>query len=445
MLKTKPRLVFVLPFWVLRGRAFTKAKIAAHVHLNAAALPYRQEVLEYVRECQQKGAKTILASASNQNVVQEVANHCACFHATQGSSDSVNLKSERKLKWITEHVSETFEYIGDSKSDLPIWQKASRAILVNPDKSVLSRVKTFGIDYTVIHDAHPIGNLIIKQMRVHQWVKNLLLAVPIIAAHKTHSLDAVLKVVVGILSFSMIASMVYIVNDLLDIEHDRHHPTKKRRPFASGNLPIKVGFFIAPALAITGLSLALLLGVPFVGVLALYVLTNLLYSTKLKEIIMLDVVILASFYTMRLLAGSVAANIPISHWLLSFSTFFFLGLAMVKRYTELLRVADDAQTPVLGRGYNNRDKQPVLVMGICASMISILVLALYFSSSDTLALYAHPNRLWLMAPLMLFWSGRVWLMTHRGEIDDDPVVFAVKDVTSWVVLLCATLITVAAA
>jgi 4-hydroxybenzoate polyprenyltransferase len=232
---------------------------------------------------------------------------------------------------------------------------------------------------------------------------------------------------------------------MLDVENDRRHPTKKNRPFAAGVLPIRYGLLMMLVLGIASVSLGAILGLEFLTVLALYFGVNLAYSTRFKEVVMLDVVILASFYTMRLMAGSAATSTPISHWLLSFSTFFFLGLAMVKRYTELRRVVGKSQNAMYGRGYGAEDKTPVLVMGISSSMLSILILALYFSSDDVQGLYSNPSRLWALAPLLLYWSGRVWLLANRGDVHDDPVVFAVKDPQSWVVLGLAAVLVISAA
>ena len=271
------------------------------------------------------------------------------------------------------------------------------------------------------------------------------MAVPLVAAHKLGSPDLWRNVLIGCASFSLLASLVYVMNDMLDVENDRRHPTKKNRPFASGFLPIRHGLGLILFLALGSFSLASLLGTEFIAVLGLYFGVNVLYSTRLKEVVMLDVVILASFYTMRLMAGSAATHTPISHWLLSFSTFFFLGLAMVKRYTELRRVVGKSQNALHGRGYGAEDKVPVLVMGISSSMLSILILALYFSSVDVQGLYSNPTRLWALAPLLLYWNGRVWMLANRGQVDDDPVVFAVKDIQSWLVLSLAGFLALAAA
>ncbi len=444
LIRTNPLKILALPLWLSRGRAYTKNQILKFAKIDPSTLPYRQEVLRYLRDRKAQGAKIILASASNHEVVQSIAEHCQCFDHAQGSTSSHNLKSKAKLDWINRTFPGPFEYIGDSSADLTIWQKSSHAVMVNPSRHIAGKVKTFGITTTTIHDFTPRGRLIIKQMRVHQWVKNALLAIPMLAAHKVQSFDTWQSLFVGIASFSLIASMVYVINDMLDVENDRKHPTKKNRPFAAGSLPLKIGFVLAPALGFSSILLAMWLGSDFYHLIIAYLAINLFYSTRLKETIMLDVVILASFYTLRLMAGSAATNIAISHWLLSFSTFFFLGLALVKRYTELLRVVGKSQRALHGRGYSGEDKIPVLIMGIACSLMSILILSLYFSSPEIRVLYGRHQILWSLAPLMLFWTGRIWLITNRGQIHDDPVVFAVKDKISWLLLVAATIVIIMA-
>ena len=440
LVRTKPMKALLLPLWFARSKAYAKHQILKYAPIDPATLPYRDEVLRYLRDRRAQGSKVILASASSHQIVQEIADHCQCFDEAQGSSPTQNLKSKAKLAWINQNFPGPFEYIGDSAADLAIWQKSAHAVMVNPSARTTRKVKSFGIASTTIDDRAPRAKLILKQMRIHQWVKNALIAVPMIAAHSMQSIDTWLQVITGIASFSLIASMVYVLNDMLDVENDRRHPTKKNRPFAAGNLPLKSGFTLAPILGAGSFLLAWTLGPKFVSVIAIYFALNMLYSTRFKETIMLDVVILASFYMLRLMAGSEATGIPISHWLMSFSTFFFLGLAMVKRYTELLRIVGKSQRALHGRGYSGEDKIPVLVMGITCSLMSILILSLYFASPEIRALYSVHLRLWTLAPLMLFWNGRIWLMTNRGQIDDDPVVFAVKDKISWLVLGAAALV-----
>lgn len=425
--------LLLLPLWFLRGRAHGKAQIAARVTLDPMALPYRKEVLSVIDLRRQAGNKIILASASNDRFLQSIANHFGFFDVACGSTDTVNLKSRHKLQWIEANIQEPFEYISDSAADVPIWEKSSHAILVNPSSAVQARIKSLGISHEMIFDGGSKFKSAFKQLRVHQWVKNALIAVPAAAAHKLFAADILREVLLGMASFSLLASLVYVINDLLDAENDRKHPTKKHRPFAAGHLSLKDGVVMAAVLAISGFSLALPLGGAFIAVMMTYLAVNLAYSLRLKEVMMLDVVILASFYTMRLMAGSAATNTPISHWLLTFSTFFFLSLAMVKRFTEMGRILNSTRTALHGRGYGAEDKIPVLVMGVATAMLSILVLALYFASADVTSLYANSQWLWTLAPLLLFWNGRIWLLANRGLIHDDPVVFAVKDISSWIV------------
>lgn len=445
LVRTKPLSSLALPFWLMRGKAYAKDRVAKLVELDPASLPYRDEILRHVRSRRDDGKQVILASASHHSFVQSIADYCQCFDMAQGSSGSINLKSETKLDWIKSKVDKPFEYIGDSASDLPIWKNANHAVLVNPSKNVLKKIQSIGISHEIFRDGQDTLKPIIKQLRVHQWIKNAILAVPLLAPNKVWQIDLWMNVLIGFVSFSLLASLVYVMNDMLDVENDRRHPTKKNRPFASGILPIRRGLLLILCLGAGSLVFGSLLGPEFLGVLALYFGVNVAYSTRLKEAVMLDVVILASFYTMRLMAGSAATSTPISHWLLSFSIFFFLGLAMVKRYTELRRVVGKSQNTLYGRGYNAEDKAPVLIMGISSSMLSILILALYFSSTDVQALYTNSSRLWALAPLLVYWTGRVWMLANRGQVHDDPVVFAVKDPQSWYILAIAAALIISAA
>jgi phosphoserine phosphatase len=283
LIRTKPWLILKLPGWFLKGKAHAKALIAQHIKLDPALLPYRDDVLRLVKARRQSGAKTILLSASNQELVTSISKHCQCFDEASGSSETVNLKGKQKLAWIESHYPGSFEYIGDSSSDIPIWKKSSHAVLVNPSAFTSSKVKSIGTPCEVIDDRPNLLRLIVKQLRVNQWIKNVLIAVPLVSAHKLSDFDLLIKTTMAMVSFSLIASMVYVMNDMLDVENDRKHPTKKERPFASGRLPIKTGFFLAPVLGIGSFAVASFLGWKFASVIAIYFLVNIVYSIRLKE------------------------------------------------------------------------------------------------------------------------------------------------------------------
>ena len=281
--------------------------------------------------------------------------------------------------------------------------------------------------------SHPYA--ILRCLRPHQWGKNLIVFVPLITAHKMADPALVLRAVWAFLVFCVCASGVYVLNDLADLDADRRHPTKHLRPWASGDVPLPVGLGLGPLLLVTGLWAAQALSWKYAGVMALYLALTTIYTRHTKRIVLLDVFFLAGLYTIRLVAGQEATNIALSTWLLMFSLFIFLSLALVKRYVELedTKAASSNQAKLTGRGYVLEDSAMVASLGTSSGFIAALVLALYVNSQQVVILYSHPNWLLLVCPLLLYWISRVWLLAHRGQLHDDPVLFAVNDVTSYII------------
>ncbi|MDQ3232311.1 MAG: UbiA family prenyltransferase [Pseudobdellovibrionaceae bacterium] len=422
------------------GRSYFKSFLSRHVRLDPGSLVYRQEILDLIGRLRmgKKLQNIILASAAHETIVADVARHTGVFDDYMGSNRSINLKGVHKLKAIQNRLGgASFAYAGDSTSDIPIWNASAKAFVVNPKTKVLKFLRRENREYeAIIDEKRPkILSLIVKQIRVHQWVKNVLVFVPLIAAHRFTDTDLLIKAITAFAVFCLVASSVYVLNDLLDVEADRKHPSKVRRPFASGELPLKYGLVLFPVLGLSAIVLCSILPWQFFLSIACYWLLNLLYSMKLKEKIIIDVVLLGAFYSLRILAGGLATDIMPSPWLLSFSTFFFFGLALVKRYTELLKKKDGTETGLLhGRGYSSTDLLPVMMLGTGSSLLSVIVIALYLNSSEIGRLYEHPLRLWLLIPLMLYWNSRLWVIANRGQVDDDPVIFALKDRTTWAAL-----------
>jgi 4-hydroxybenzoate polyprenyltransferase len=279
-------------------------------------------------------------------------------------------------------------------------------------------------------------------MRPQQWIKNLLLLAPLIMAHQIANLPKLLSCVVAIFAFCMCASSIYVINDLLDAEVDRHHPKKKYRPFASGQIPMAVGPPLALCLASVGLAVAVMwLPADFQLVLLCYLVLTTIYSLWLKSKAMIDVVLLSVLYTLRVVAGGMAAEVEVSEWMMSFSLFIFTSLAFAKRYSELVRLSGIADNDLnSGRGYHPNDLQMLGTMGPACGCLSVLVLALYLNSDQVKLLYANPSGLWLLCPLMLYWIGRLWIVAGRGDLPDDPVAYTASDRLSWVIALCAALL-----
>ncbi len=272
---------------------------------------------------------------------------------------------------------------------------------------------------------------ILKAIRVHQWVKNLLLFVPLILAHKLSDADFLFKTVLGFFSFSFCASAFYIINDLLDLEADRSHPTKKERPFASGALQVSHGLVLVVGLLFASFLMMIPISPKFSLSILTYCVLTLSYSIKIKKIPVLDIIVLASFYAIRMVAGGFAANIVVSPWLLAFSMFMFLSLASAKRYAEMLLMRESNGKDPKGRGYRLSDAEVISQLGVASGLVSILVLALYINGDEVRALYREPQLLWFVCPVVLYWVSRVWLLAHRGELNQDPIVFALSDRVSY--------------
>lgn len=284
----------------------------------------------------------------------------------------------------------------------------------------------------------------ISGMRFHQWLKNLLVFLPLLASHRFLEGSAVLHAACAFLLFGACASSVYLINDLLDIGADRLHARKRTRPFAAGEIPLIQGIVIAPMLAVASLVLAFFVSPQFQLVLALYFLMTLSYSLRLKRVVMVDVVLLAGLYTVRIIAGAAAIGSPLSFWLLAFSMFLFLSLAMLKRYIELRSMQALGREGASGRGYNVDDLTLMQSLGSSSGYISVMVLALYINSPESLQLYTHPKMLWLLCPALLYWISRIWVVAHRGAMHDDPVVYAATDRVSQVVILIGAAIALSA-
>jgi 4-hydroxybenzoate polyprenyltransferase/phosphoserine phosphatase len=447
MLKTKPSAVLLLPVWLMRGKAYFKHQVAKQTVLNPAHLAYRHDVLSFLKEEKESGTNIILASASDKGVAEGIAHYLGIFSAVLGSDGKVNLAGRNKLNAIEKHVGAFgFDYMGNSFDDLPLWQSARRAILVHPSSRLLRRVRQFTPVQKILSPrTHDVSSLL-KALRVHQWTKNILVFVPLIMAHKVFDPGSVLHCIQAFLSFSLCASSVYILNDLLDLEADRKHRSKRFRPFAAGLLQIKTGVCMVPVLIACAAVIAVgFLPTAFTTALALYLLLSTAYSFYLKRVLILDVLLLAGLYTIRVLAGALAISVTISPWLLAFAMFVFLGLAFLKRCSELIMMVATNATHYSGRAYVNGDVDLLRSVGTSSGYLSVLVLALYINSSEVSQLYKHPAILWGIGPCLLYWLTRMWFLAHRGEMRDDPIVFAVKDVNSYVVGVIIALVIVLAA
>jgi 4-hydroxybenzoate polyprenyltransferase len=445
LIKRNPLFVLHLLVWLLRGKAALKAEIAARVSLEPASVPYNTRLLEWLRLERHSGRSLWLCTAADAVFAERVAEHLGIFDGVFASGGRSSLAGGAKAQRLVERFGERgFDYCGSERRDLSVWSHANGAIIVGaganlerPTAGVTSVLQAFPSQASFLRAA-------IRALRPHQWVKNALIGVPLLAAHGSGKVDSLIAVLLGVVAFCACASSVYILNDLLDLQADRAHPRKRQRPFASGDLPIAAGLAAFPVLLALGVAISLLLSVKFQLAFAGYYALTCAYSFGLKGQAMVDVLALAGLYTIRVIAGAAAANVPLSFWLLLFSVFLFLSLAFVKRYAELDALRRRQGLRAAGRGYHVEDLAVLQSLGSAAGYLSVLVLALYINSPEVAALYHRPKMIWLLCVLVLYWISRVWMKAQRGEMHDDPVVFALRDRLSLAVGLLGVLVTAAA-
>ncbi|MEE4742061.1 UbiA family prenyltransferase [Pseudomonas viridiflava] len=425
-----PLQVFKLLLWLLQGKASLKRGLALSVKLDIALLPYDTDVIEYIQQARRTGRLIVLATAAHETLATQIARHLNLFDQVWASDGEVNLSAHRKRDLLIDHYGQSgFDYIGNSTDDLCIWATARKAIVANPHVGVQRRAQAQGnVDQVLNAHATSLKDWR-KALRLHQWLKNALIFVPLLAAHQIQQSQQVIDGLLAFLFFGLCASSVYVLNDLLDLADDRHHRSKRNRPFASGRLPIKSGLIAVPTLLLLAFGgAAAVLPWQFSAVLGAYYLLTLVYSLYLKRHMAVDVIVLAMLYTTRILAGAAAFHLPLTFWILAFSMFLFLSLALVKRYAELREArVREVEGKTRGRGYYPGDLDMIASLGASSGNLAVMVLALYIHEGATIALYQHPHVIWLACPLLLFWITRIWMLTHRGLMNDDPVVFAIRD------------------
>lgn len=418
-----------------RGRAALKRYLAQAAQVDVAKLPYDESVIRYIQAWRDAGGRTALVTASDDKVAQAIGAHLGLFDEIHGSDGTQNLKGENKARFLVQRYGEKqFSYMGDSQADLKVWRYAKRAITVNLSDAMRARASAVAPEVEHLRTHIPTVGAYFKAIRPHQWLKNVLVFLPILAAHQFDG-ASLLASLLAFVAFCFVASSVYVLNDLLDLDADRAHARKCRRPFAAGAIPIAAGSLMAPALLAGGLALAALLGGRFLGVLLAYYLLTISYSLYLKRQIVMDICTLAGLYTLRIVAGAVSAGIPLSVWLLAFSMFFFLSLAAVKRQAELVDNVKQGKLEASGRGYHVDDLPMISMISIGAGYVAVLVMAFYVNSPDVVVLYAYPQALWGVCVVLLYWITNTVMLAHRGVMEDDPVVYAARDRTSQICFL----------
>ena len=439
----RPLALLKLPGWLLQGKASLKRHLAETIQLDVAHLPYNRELLQYLEQQRALGRPIYLATAADADTANRIAAHLGLFTGVLASDGQLNLAGKNKLAAFQSRFGDDFAYIGNALPDLPLLQHSQEPMVANATPGLRAALRRARI--TPVRSFNERASKFkswLKAIRLHQWAKNTLIFLPLLLAH-AWAPGIIAAAVVAFFSFGLCASATYIVNDLLDLEADRQHPRKRRRPFASGDLSALSGIFVIVVFLAASLVLALLvpkvlaalspellyLIIPhyFLLWLGIYLVTTLAYSLRLKRSVLVDVIVLSGLYTIRIIAGSAATGVIVSTWLGSFSIFFFLSLAFVKRFAELENLRDRGGVSASGRGYHVTDIEQLRSLGSASGYVSVAVLTLYISNLDAAQLYHHTRRLWLLVPVILLWISRLWLQASRGELDEDPVVYAVTD------------------
>jgi 4-hydroxybenzoate polyprenyltransferase len=446
LIRANPFMLFLIPIWLAKGVAYLKFKVAENSVLDVTTLPYNEPFIDWLKEQKASGKEIVLCTAANELIAHNVFKHFDFFDDVIASDEYINLKSTNKRKTLEGKYGEHgYDYAGNSSADVEVWGGAAQAIVVNANARVLAKATKVASVSENFPSENPSLSVWLKALRVHQWLKNLLLFVPLLAAHQFGNFQSLATLTLAFISFSLCASSVYIINDLLDLESDRRHPRKKNRPFASAKLPISLGVAVAPLLIGSSVTLGAIVGEDFLVILLLYLSLTVAYSLALKRVVLVDCLTLATLYTVRIIAGAAAVSVALSFWLLAFSVFIFLSLALLKRYAELKAQIQEGKSSAHGRGYIVSDAPLLQTLGVSSGYISALVIALYVQSGDVVSLYAQPLAIWLVLPILLFWVSWVWLKAERGEMHDDPIVFAAKDKASLAVAVLTLVVFVHAA
>lgn len=439
ILKKNPCYLFLILFWLCKGRAHLKQQLAKKVAPDPEHLPYTQSFLTFLREEFNKGRKLILVTGANYSTAAKISAYLKIFSSVLASNESMNLTGHNKCQALTAQFgAKAYDYAGNSVIDLPVWQQARKALVVNATTSVLKKAQQSANVSQVFASKNNHLKHFLKAIRIHQYVKNLLLFIPLFVGHRDFSLSLLASSMLAFCCFCLISSSIYLFNDLLDIEADRKHTTKKYRAFAAGELSIVNGFIFILIFFAMGIFFSLSLSIYFTAALVSYYFIGIIYSFYFKRVFLLDVLVLAVLYTIRIIAGMAVVGAGYSDWLLLFALFFFLSLAFVKRYSELYDAQQETKIKLAGRNYSVTDIKKIAWLGKISGYLSVLTLAFYISTERAKFLYAYPKLLWLVCLLLFIWIFRVWLLAGKGCIRQDPVIFALKDKTSLTIGLMTT-------
>jgi 4-hydroxybenzoate polyprenyltransferase len=433
--RRRPLRLLMVPLWLAQGKASLKRHLAQEAAPDVPTLPYRREVIAYLEAAKRRGTPLILATAADQRIAQAVAHHVGLFDAVFASDGTVNLKGETKRdRLIAEFGPGGFDYLGSGRTDHAVWRAARKAIPLRSEPGLGKGPAGPPEVERVFATPGPDPLVYLAALRPHHWLKNMLVFLPLAAAHRLDEPGLLLHACLAFLAFSLCASSTYLLNDLMDLPSDRRHPHKRDRALASGRLPVVHALALIALLLAGAIVVGLLLPWAFLGVLALYIVLTLSYSLRLKDMVILDVLALAGLHALRVMAGAAAVAIPPSAWLIAFCGFLFFSLAMIKRYAELvvMRTIDGARAHA--RAYELEDSELLAALGGASGYLAVLVLALYVSGDATEHGFSRHHLIWLVCVLLLYWISYMWLMAHRARMHDDPLVFALRDRVSRVLL-----------
>ena len=429
LLSNSPLELLKIPFYLLKGKAYLKKFLAEKTDLNLDLLPWNKELIEILKDKKNEGAHLVLCTGADMIIANNISSYLGIFDEVFASDGKNNLTGKYKADLLIKKFGKkNFDYAGNSNVDIAVWKFCKSALVVNTTKKLSSNVdKITDISYEQIKNRFTL-KIFLKAMRIHQWPKNLLLVVPMVAAQLTHDLYNWLLVSVGFISFSLLASSIYLLNDLLDLDNDRSHQRKKTRPFASGDISLAYGALLIPILMFISFYLAfMMLNETFIFWLTIYLILTIAYSFALKPIILIDVITLSLLYTLRVISGGAVISLETSPWLLAFSIFLFVSLAFIKRYSELDNIKSNNDLKIMGRGYYSSDAPIIQSLGISSAFCAILVFALYINSPEIIVLYDFIQIIWLCIPVLIFWLSWMWISANRGQMHDDPIMFAFKD------------------
>jgi 4-hydroxybenzoate polyprenyltransferase len=443
--KRRPLRLLMVPFWLAQGRARLKQHLAREGMPDVPSLPYRRDLIAYLDAARHRGTPLILASAADERIAQAVAHHVGVFDAVFASDGTVNLKGETKRdRLVAEFGFQGFDYVGSGRTDHAVWAASRKALVVRSEPGLAAKVGAATKVERMFEESSSDPLLYLKALRPHHWLKNALVFLPLAAAHRLNEVELLSQGFLAFLAFSLCASSTYLLNDLLDLPNDRRHPHKRDRALASGRLTMTHALGLIPLLLAGAVAVGLLLPWPFLGALGLYYALTLSYSLRLKDLVILDVLALAGLHSLRVIAGSAATGIPPSAWLIAFCVFLFFSLAMIKRYAELVVMRTIDGLRAHARAYELEDSELLAALGGASGYLAVLVLALYISETGQGAFGRH-ELIWLVCVLLLYWISYMWLMAHRARMHDDPLVFALRDNVSRVLMVLMAIIFIAAA